>query len=524
MTTRPNAALIMWPGVDDLVITPPVRAALAQVVTLIDDAPIDLMSTPLAELEAVEVLIGSWGCAPLDAAALDRLPALRLLAYAAGTVKAVVTDELWARGVAVSSAAAANAVPVAEFTFAAIVMIAKDVIRVRDAYRANRGEGWVSGVGPAGPLGTHGLKVGVIGASKIGRLVLERLRTLDVELGLRDPYLDPEEVDELGATPMGLDELCGWADIVTVHAPELTATRHMIDAERLALMRDGAWLINTARGSIVDTAALEAECASGRLAAWIDTPDPEPLPPTSPLWDLPNAVLTPHIAGSMGNEAERMGLLAAGEVGRFLSGRPLNHEVRAGDEQRTVGQGLPRRLGTARLCGAEVRAPERAGAAAPPTPALVPGRRIVGYSAVLLPHTDGGEVDWVGFESLLGRTLDAGLIPAVNMDTGYVQLLTEPDRARVLATAASLAGPGGFAAGAFVPDTEGDAYDPAAYSRAAAQVAEAGGTPVVFPSWGLASLSEEVGLSPGVARRRAGPIHRVRTGRHVRALRPDLLP
>ena len=70
MTTRPNAALIMWPGVDDLVITPQVRAALAQVVTLVDDAPIDLMSTPLAELEAVEVLIGSWGCAPLDAASL----------------------------------------------------------------------------------------------------------------------------------------------------------------------------------------------------------------------------------------------------------------------------------------------------------------------------------------------------------------------------------------------------------------------------------------------------------------------
>ncbi len=331
MTTRPSAALIMWPGIDDLVITPPVRAELAELVTLIDEAPIDLMKTSSADLEPVEVLIGSWGCAPLDAATLDRLPALRLLAYAAGTVKAVVTDELWARGVAVSSAASANAVPVAEFTFAAIVMIAKDVLRVRDAYRANRGEGWVAGVGPAGPLGTHGLKVGVIGASKIGRLVLERLRTLDVELGLRDPYLDPEEVDELGATPMGLDELCGWADIVTVHAPELTATRHMIDAERLALMRDGAWLINTARGSIVDTAALEAECVSGRLAAWIDTPDPEPLPPTSPLWDLPNVVLTPHIAGSMGNEAERMGLLAVDEVERFLTGRPLNHQVRAGD-------------------------------------------------------------------------------------------------------------------------------------------------------------------------------------------------
>ena len=97
------------------------------------------------------------------------------------------------------------------------------------------------------------------------------------------------------------------------------------------MMRDGAWLINTARGSIVDTAALEAECASGRLAAWIDTPDPEPLPPTSPLWDLPNAVLTPHIAGSMGNEVERMGMIAVEEVARFLSGRPLVHEVRAED-------------------------------------------------------------------------------------------------------------------------------------------------------------------------------------------------
>jgi phosphoglycerate dehydrogenase-like enzyme len=326
-----NAALLMWPGVDEMLLTRMVRDELAEVVTLIDDGPIDLMATPPGDLANIEVLIGGWGAATLDAAALDRLPALRLLAYGAGTVKSVVTDELWARGVAVSSAAAANAVPVAEFTFAAIIMIAKDVFRVRDTYREVRGEQAVMGTGPCGPLGTHGLKVGVIGASKIGRMVLERLRTLDVELALRDPYLDPSEVDELGATPMGLDELCGWADIVTVHAPELPATRHLIDAERLALMRDGAWLINTARGSIVDTAALEAECASGRLACFIDTPDPEPLPPTSPLWDLPNAVLTPHIAGSMGNEVARMGRLAVEEVGRFMVGEPLHYEVRAED-------------------------------------------------------------------------------------------------------------------------------------------------------------------------------------------------
>ncbi|MGB4747450.1 MAG: hydroxyacid dehydrogenase, partial [Candidatus Microthrix parvicella] len=159
MVKRGNAALLMWPGVDEMLLTPQVRQALAEVVTLVDDAPIDVMGAPAADLESVEVLIGGWGAAALDAAALDRLPSLRLLAYAAGTVKGVVTDELWARGVVVSSAAAANAVPVAEFTFATIVMIAKDVFRVRDTYREVRVEQPVMGTGPCGPLGPYGMKV-----------------------------------------------------------------------------------------------------------------------------------------------------------------------------------------------------------------------------------------------------------------------------------------------------------------------------------------------------------------------------
>ena len=127
---------------------------------------------------------------------------------------------------------------------------------------------------------------------------------------------------------MELDDLFGWADVVTVHAPELPSTRHLVNAERLARMHDGAWLVNTARGSIVDTEALTKECVAGRLCAFIDTPDPEPLPPDSPLYDLPNVVLTPHIAGSLGTEISRMGDLAVAEVRRFLAGEPLRHEVR----------------------------------------------------------------------------------------------------------------------------------------------------------------------------------------------------
>jgi phosphoglycerate dehydrogenase-like enzyme len=234
----------------------------------------------------------------------------------------------------VSSAAAANAVPVAEFTFAAIVMIGKDVFRVRDAHRETRGRVPVSGVGPTGQPGTRGMRIGLIGASSIGRLVIERLQTLDVAVAVSDPHLDDDEAARLDVTRMELDELFAWSDIVSVHAPELPSTRHLVNADRLARMHDGAWLLNTARGSLVDTDALTRECVAGRLNAFIDTPDPEPLPPESPLYELPNVVLTPHVAGSLGNELSRMGDLAVAEVRRFLAGEALEHQVRADDLDR----------------------------------------------------------------------------------------------------------------------------------------------------------------------------------------------
>ena len=133
---------------------------------------------------------------------------------------------------------------------------------------------------------------------------------------------------------MDLDDLLAWADVVSVHAPALPGTRHLLDAAALARMSDGTWLINTARGSLVDTDALTAEVVSGRLCAFIDTPDPEPLPPESPLYDLPNVVLTPHIAGSLGIEIARMGDLAVAEVERFVAGESPLHPVSRDDLER----------------------------------------------------------------------------------------------------------------------------------------------------------------------------------------------
>jgi dihydrodipicolinate synthase/N-acetylneuraminate lyase len=118
-----------------------------------------------------------------------------------------------------------------------------------------------------------------------------------------------------------------------------------------------------------------------------------------------------------------------------------------------------------------------------------PGRPITGMSAVLLPFTADGEIDWPAAEAHVARTAAAGLVPAVNMDTGYVQLLDAATTSRVLDVAASVTG-GAFVAGAFVGDTEGDAFDLAGYVRAASAVAERGGTPVVFPSHGLNGLDD----------------------------------
>jgi len=331
---RPPAVLAMVPGVDEQLLTADARAELAQLVDLVDDAAVDLSSLPDDVLGRIEIVLGSWGCNLLDDALLARMPKLRLLAYAAGTVKHTVTPATWERGIVVSSAAAANAVPVAEFTFAAIVMIGKDVFRSRDSLREARGRAPVTGVGPTGELGTRGMRVGLIGASTIGRLVIERLTTLDVEIAVADPYLDDAEARRLGVTRMELDELFAWSDVVSVHAPELPSTRHLVDATGLARMHDGAWLVNTARGLLVDTEALTHECVAGRLNALIDTPDPEPLPPESPLYDLPNVVLTPHLAGSLGTELSRMGDLAVAEIRRFLAGQVLQHEVRADDLDR----------------------------------------------------------------------------------------------------------------------------------------------------------------------------------------------
>lgn len=280
-------------------------------------------------LAAADVLLTGWGCPRVDDAVLARAPRLRAVMHAAGSVKGHLDPVCWERGILVSSAVAANALPVAEFALAAVLFAGKGVLALTDDYRTRRD--WVHLQRDWPGIGNYRRVVGVVGASRIGRRLLELLRPFDLQVLLHDPYVDALEAASLGVCAVGLDELLAASDVVTLHAPAVPATRHMLDRRRLGLMRDGATLVNTARGSLVDGAALEDELVSGRLSAFLDVTDPDVPPASSPLWELPNVLLTPHVAGAAGNELRRLGDHAVDEVVRFAAGRPLTGEVRAED-------------------------------------------------------------------------------------------------------------------------------------------------------------------------------------------------
>jgi phosphoglycerate dehydrogenase-like enzyme len=274
----------------------------------------------LVPFERAEIVLSGWGCPPLDAPLLDRAPHLRAIVHAAGGVKGHVTDACWERGLLVSTAATANAQPVAEYTLARILLANKAAETLRHEYRAKRAPLDLIGEHPG--IGNLDKTVGIVGASRIGRRVIELLRPFDLTVLVHDPYLT-DSVD--------LDELLATSDVVSLHAPALPETRHLIDARRLALLEDGATLINTARGALIDQEALTRELVSGRIHAVIDVTEPEVLPGDSPLYDLPNVVLTPHIAGALGTEVQRLGASALAEVERYARGEPFAHPVTRAD-------------------------------------------------------------------------------------------------------------------------------------------------------------------------------------------------
>ncbi|MCP2635456.1 hydroxyacid dehydrogenase [Microbacterium sp. HD4P20] len=279
-----------------------------------------------ARLAGVEILVTGWGSPILGPEVLDTAPALRAVIHTGGSVKQHLSPAFWDRGILVTSAADANAIPVAEFTLATILLEGKRASQYVEGYRRHRDGGgrWRDSIPP---VVNFGGTVGVIGLSRVGRRVAELLRPFDFEVLVADPHVGQADAAAVGARLVDLDTMLALSDIVTVHAPELPDTHHLLDARRIALLRPHAVVINTARGSLVDTDALVHRCRAGTLRAILDVTDPEPLPSDSVLFDTPGIVLSPHIAGAMHAETRRLADSALDEIERLRRGLPPAHRV-----------------------------------------------------------------------------------------------------------------------------------------------------------------------------------------------------
>lgn len=278
-----------------------------------------------ALLSRADIVLTGTGTAKLDDDVLDLAPKLKAIIHAAGTVRPIANETIYDRGIRISSQAAANALPVAEYTLAMILLELKGVPVTERLYRAAKDGIDVDDV--LARHGNYGRKVGIVSASNIGRRVMELLRPFDLDVLVFDPFLSEEAAAGLGAAKVSLEDLLAGSDVVSVHAPLLPETTGMIGREELALLRDGTALINTARGAILDQDALVAELLTGRIRAVIDVTDPEVPEADSPLWDMQNLVLTPHVAGSRGLELHRIGQRAVEEVERLWRGEDLRYEV-----------------------------------------------------------------------------------------------------------------------------------------------------------------------------------------------------
>ena len=273
-------------------------------------------------LARADALVTTWHSPFLRMEMLGSPRRARLVAHCGGELKARMEPEV-VRVLTVANAPGPMAAPVAEMALAMLLTLVRQLPRYDREMRAglvqsneivSRGET------------VRGRRVGVVGFGRIGRAFARMVAPLGPELLVADPYCTAEVVAEHGARMVGVEELLRECSVVVLAAGLTDETRGMLDARRLALMPDGAYLVNVGRGGLVEMDALLAELRSGRISAALDVTDPhEPLPPDHELRRLPNVLLTPHVAAGGIEMRHALGETAAGEVARFFRGeRPEN--------------------------------------------------------------------------------------------------------------------------------------------------------------------------------------------------------
>lgn len=283
------------------VFQPEVWAELCEFCTVVNA---EVEEDAVKQLVSCDGALTGWGSSfVFTSSRIANSPRLRLIAHTAGSVKGLLPEaaarsELQSRCVMVYSGSTSIAINVAESTIGYLILAIRRWPELAHAYPSQRKPGIaMPGDNPVrnGRFLT-GATIGLVGLSTVALLTIPLLRPFGCHILAYDPYVSESEAQNLGVELMGLDDLFSHSDAISIHAPELPQTRGLIGKHQLKLLRDGAALVNTSRGSVLDSEALLAEVITGRISVALDVTDPEPLPADSPFWGLPNVFITPHTA------------------------------------------------------------------------------------------------------------------------------------------------------------------------------------------------------------------------------------
>ncbi len=283
----------------------------------------------LAELlPGCRAAITGWGTPKLTPGVLDAADRLAIIAHAAGSVHFLLPDppsEFFRRGLHITSATGIMSRYVAELSLCLAIACLRRVSRFREDMKGS--DLWWGTYSDLNPETLIEQRVGLVGLGSISWELLRLLEPFHCEVWACSRHVDPEAAAARGVTLVPLEELLANCPVIFLLAAVRPDTRKMIDRARLKLIPDGAVLINTARGALVDEEALIEELRAGRLWAGLDVTDPEPPVPDSPLRTLPNVLLTPHVGGPVPSRYWEMAAFVVEELGRFFRGDPMQAEI-----------------------------------------------------------------------------------------------------------------------------------------------------------------------------------------------------
>jgi len=273
-------------------------------------------------LQDADAAITGWGTPMLSEDLLAGATRLKYVLHSAGSVKNTLCEAGWRRGIRVTTTSAALGISVAEFTLGLLLVGLPRGFAL--AWRTRKGHWWECD--STQNKGMHRTTIGVVGAGFAGRHVIRLLKPFGVTVLLYDPYVTKMQATEMGVVKTDLNTLMRKSDAVTIHAPSIPETGKMINARNLALMKQGALLINTSRGSLIDEAALADVLAAGKIFACLDVTDPEPPAVNSPFRKSENVFLTPHISGT--GSALRQGDYVVADLEAFAAGKKPAYELK----------------------------------------------------------------------------------------------------------------------------------------------------------------------------------------------------